>query len=79
MDIAGSGRLADHWIANVKSSKAIYTDGSMGGAGKHARRKGKSTSDWAKKQRKKETVHKERKVTKLKKKAIKKQKMTKSE
>eukprot|EP00978_Attheya_sp_CCMP212_P001288 scaffold2680_cov57-Attheya_sp.AAC.3 len=79
MEIAGSGRLADHWIANVKSSKAIYTDGSMGGAGKHARRKGKSTSDWAKKQRKKENVHKERKVTKLKKKAIKKQKMTKSE
>ncbi|KAL7541623.1 hypothetical protein ACHAWF_006990 [Thalassiosira exigua] len=50
----GDGRLADPWIANVRGPRALYTDGSQGGAGKHARRKGKSTSDWAKKQRVKE-------------------------
>eukprot|EP00566_Odontella_aurita_P007799 CAMPEP_0113557394 /NCGR_PEP_ID=MMETSP0015_2-20120614/17770_1 /TAXON_ID=2838 /ORGANISM="Odontella" /LENGTH=702 /DNA_ID=CAMNT_0000458821 /DNA_START=314 /DNA_END=2419 /DNA_ORIENTATION=- /assembly_acc=CAM_ASM_000160 len=50
----GTGRLADNWLANVTSYKALYTDGTAGGAGKNARRKGKSTSDWAKKQKKEE-------------------------
>jgi hypothetical protein len=50
----GKGRLADHWIANIKGPRALYTDGSKGGAGKNARRKGKSTSDWAKKAKAKE-------------------------
>mmetsp|Transcript_42259 Transcript_42259/g.88749 ORF Transcript_42259/g.88749 Transcript_42259/m.88749 type:complete len:366 (-) Transcript_42259:213-1310(-) len=47
----GKGRLADKWIANIKGPRALYTDGSRGGAGKHARRKGKSTSDWVKKKK----------------------------
>lgn len=66
----GDGRLADRWIANItspraryadgskdgarRSPRALYTDGSRGGAGKHARRKGKSTSEWARKNRAKE-------------------------
>eukprot|EP00554_Chaetoceros_debilis_P007875 CAMPEP_0194078306 /NCGR_PEP_ID=MMETSP0149-20130528/4738_1 /TAXON_ID=122233 /ORGANISM="Chaetoceros debilis, Strain MM31A-1" /LENGTH=889 /DNA_ID=CAMNT_0038759543 /DNA_START=360 /DNA_END=3029 /DNA_ORIENTATION=- len=50
-DIVGDGRLADDWVINVTSGVALYTDGSTGGEGKNARRKGKSTSDWAKKQR----------------------------
>ena len=50
----GKGRLADHWIANITGPRALYTDGSKGGAGKHAKRKGKSTSNWAKKNRAKE-------------------------
>jgi len=50
-DIVGDGRLADDWVVNVTSGVALYTDGSTGGEGKNARRKGKSTSDWAKKQR----------------------------
>jgi hypothetical protein len=33
----------------------LYTDGSKGGAGKNARRKGKSTSDWTKKAKAKES------------------------
>ena len=45
----GRGRLADNWIANITGPRALYTDGSKGGAGKNARRKGKSTSDWSKK------------------------------
>lgn len=65
----GDGRLADHWVANVKGPKALYTDGSAGGEGKHARRKGKSTSDWVKKQKakdtKKETKRNEKKAKKL--------------
>ena len=51
IEICGDGRLADNWVANVTSKKAFYTDGSLGGAGKNARRKGKSTSDWVKKNR----------------------------
>ena len=51
----GEGRLADHWIANITSPRALYTDGSTGGAGKNARRKGKSTSDWVKKKKVKES------------------------
>jgi len=46
----GKGRLADHWIANIKGPRALYTDGSKGGAGRNARRKGKSTSNWKKKE-----------------------------
>ena len=57
----GKGRLAANWIANVTSPKALYTDGSSRGAGKNARRQGKSTSNWAKKQKQKEV---QRKVTK---------------
>lgn len=50
----GEGRLADGWVKNVTGPKALYTDGTKGGAGKNARREGKSTSDWAKKQREKD-------------------------
>ena len=49
----GKGRLADKWIANVTSplaQKVRYTDGTKGGKGKHARRKGKSTSNWKQKE-----------------------------
>ena len=49
----GKGRLADKWISNVTSplaQKARYTDGTKGGKGKHARRKGKSTSNWKQKE-----------------------------
>ena len=53
----GSGRLADNWVANVRSGKALYTDGTTGG-------KGKSTSDWAKKQRRKEEERQHRKMAK---------------
>lgn len=60
----GSGRLADNWVANVRSGKALYTDGTTGGIGKNARRKGKSTSDWAKKQRRKEEERQHRKMAK---------------
>lgn len=48
--LVGTGRLADQWVRNVTSAKALYTDGTKGGQGKHAKRKGKSTSDWKKKQ-----------------------------
>lgn len=51
---AGDGRLADKWISNVSGNKVLYTDGSVGGAGKNARRKGKSTSNWKKNHRKRE-------------------------
>lgn len=54
----GRGRLADKWIANVTSPKALYTDSSTKGAGKNARRHGKSTSGWAKKQKQKESQKK---------------------
>ncbi|KAL7452557.1 hypothetical protein ACHAWC_004295 [Mediolabrus comicus] len=49
----GKGRLADKWIANVTSplaQKVRYTDGTKGGKDKHARRKGKSTSNWKQKE-----------------------------
>jgi hypothetical protein len=54
----GKGRLADNWIANVTSPRALYTDGSAKGAGKNARRHGKSTSNWAKKQQEKDSKRK---------------------
>mmetsp|Transcript_34413 Transcript_34413/g.75330 ORF Transcript_34413/g.75330 Transcript_34413/m.75330 type:complete len:777 (+) Transcript_34413:132-2462(+) len=66
----GAGRLADNWVANVDGGKALYTDGTTGGKGKHARRKGKSTSDWAKKQRKKETEQRLRQVAKAERKEV---------
>lgn len=50
VEIVGNGRLANSWIRNVTSGLALYTDGTMGGEGKNARRKGKSSSGWAKKQ-----------------------------
>jgi len=53
----GEGRLADGWVKNVTGPKALYTDGTKGGAGKNARREGKSTSDWAKKQRERDIRH----------------------
>ena len=67
----GRGRLADKWIQNVTSplaQKVRYTDGSKGGKGKHAQRKGKSTSGWAKKQKLREaTIVARRKEKKAKK------------
>ena len=60
----GKGRLADSWIANVTSPRALYTDGSSRGAGKNARRAGKSTSNWAKKQQIKEVQKKANKDSK---------------
>mmetsp|Transcript_26991 Transcript_26991/g.46024 ORF Transcript_26991/g.46024 Transcript_26991/m.46024 type:complete len:916 (+) Transcript_26991:80-2827(+) len=71
----GKGRLADHWIANITGPRALYTDGSTGGAGKHARRKGKSTSDWVKKKKAKEAERVGRKKDKKAKKFFKKMKM----
>lgn len=68
----GQGRLADHWIANVTSPKALYTDGSSKGAGKNARRHGKSTSNWAKKQQQKDVQRKLSKDSKRVKKMLKK-------
>ena len=59
--IVGYGRLADGWIKNVTSIKATYTDGTKGGPGKNARRQGKSTSDWIKKQKAKEKKHSSKK------------------
>ena len=70
----GEGRLADNWIANVPGVKALYTDGTTGGEGKNARRKGKSTSNWAKKQRRKEEEHFHRKEAKAERKRLRKQK-----
>lgn len=71
----GKGRLADHWIANVKGPKALYTDGSSGGADKHARRKGKSTSDWTKKKNAKDSQRNARNNDKKAKKFFKKMKI----
>ena len=68
----GKGRLVDSWISNVTSPKALYTDGSSRGAGKNARRHGKSTSDWAKKQQKKEIQRKVHQDSKRVRKMIKK-------
>ena len=58
-------RLADKWIQNVTSPRAIYSDLSKGGAGKNARRKGKSTSGWKKKKEKEIEMKKSRKAKKL--------------
>ena len=68
----GKGRLAPQWIANITGPRALYTDGSKGGAGKNARRKGKSTSDWVKKERTKEAHRVNRKKEKQVKKFFKK-------
>ena len=68
----GRGRLADKWIANVTSPKALYTDSSTKGAGKNARRQGKSTTDWLKKQRQKESQRKVNKDSKRVKKMLRK-------
>lgn len=70
----GEGRLADNWIANIKGPRALYTDGSTGGADKHARRKGKSTSNWVKKQHDKESQKDTRRKDKKAKKFFKKMK-----
>jgi len=69
--IAGNGRLADKWIANVTSGLALYTDGTAGGAGKNARRQGKSTSNWSKKQRERDESMQNRKQAKTEKKLLK--------
>ena len=71
IEIVGAGRLADNWIANVTSGVAVYTDGTTGGEGKNARRKGKSTSNWAKKQREREEEMLSRKQAKAEKKRLK--------
>mmetsp|Transcript_28208 Transcript_28208/g.60102 ORF Transcript_28208/g.60102 Transcript_28208/m.60102 type:complete len:895 (+) Transcript_28208:112-2796(+) len=68
----GEGRLADHWISNIKGPRALYTDGSKGGAGKHANRKGKSTSNWVKKKNAKDSQRETRKKDKKAKKFFKK-------
>lgn len=68
----GKGRLADGWVANVTGPRALYTDGSSRGAGRHARRQGKSTSGWAKKQKQKEAERKVNKDAKRVKKMLKK-------
>ncbi len=68
----GRGRIADQWISNITGPRALYTDGSKGGAGKNARRKGKSTSDWAKKARAKESQRVTRKNDKKTKKTTRK-------
>ena len=66
--IVGKGRLADKWLVNVTSATVRYTDFTNGGANKHARRKGKSTSNWAKKQRKRIASLQARKQNKIEKK-----------
>ncbi|KAL7491890.1 hypothetical protein ACHAWT_005097 [Skeletonema menzelii] len=71
----GRGRLADKWIQNVTSplaQKVRYTDGSKGGRGKHAQRKGKSTSGWVKKQKLREATMEARRKGKQAKKFFKK-------
>ena len=69
--VAGNGRLADSWIENVSSGLALYTDGTTGGQGKHAQRKGKSTSNWSKKQRERENTIAARKRRKAEKRLLK--------
>lgn len=63
--IVGRGRLADNWIANVTSAAVKYTDFTNGGANKNARRKGKSTSNWEKKQRERKAGFETRKQKKI--------------
>jgi len=67
----GHGRLADKWIANVTTEKALYTDGTSGGEGKNARRKGKSTSEWLKKQKLREVETQHLKAVKVERKKVK--------
>jgi len=47
--VAGNGRLPEKWTSNVTSVKPTYTDGTTGGPGKNARRKGKGSSKWTNK------------------------------
>lgn len=74
-NIVGDGRLADNWIKNVTSVVVRYTDFTNGGANKHARRKGKSTSGWAKKQRRREEEIRARKEAKAERKRQRKKKL----
>lgn len=67
----GNGRLADMWVANVTSRLVRYTDFTLGGANKNARRKGKSTSNWEKKQRQKLASIQGRKQSKIEKRKLK--------
>ena len=70
-DIVGNGRLADRWVENVTSGLALYTDGTTGGAGKNARRKGKSTSNWMRKQSDRKNAMQSRNDSKMEKKRLK--------
>jgi hypothetical protein len=70
-DIVGNGRLADRWVENVTSGLALYTDGTTGGAGKNARRKGKSTSNWVRKQSDRKNAIQSRNDSKMEKKRLK--------
>lgn len=70
--IVGDGRLPQNWIKNVTSGRALYSDGTTGGEGKNARRKGKSTSNWAQKQRVRKESVATRKQAKTEKKWLKK-------
>ncbi len=69
--IVGNGRLADMWVANVTTRLVRYTDFTLGGANKNARRKGKSTSNWEKKQRQKLASIHDRKQSKIQKRKLK--------
>ena len=69
--VVGSGRLVDSWIENVTSRLALYTDGTNGGQGKNAQRKGKSTSNWAKKQQERDDMIAARKKRKSEKRLLK--------
>ena len=70
--IVGDGRLPQNWIKNVTSGRALYSDGTTGGEGKNARRKGKSTSNWVQKQRVRKESVATRKQAKTEKKWLKK-------
>ena len=61
LDTVSDGRPADKWVANATYVKVRYTDGSMKGDGKNARRKGKSPSNWTKKNKLKIGIMQERK------------------
>mmetsp|Transcript_5380 Transcript_5380/g.6892 ORF Transcript_5380/g.6892 Transcript_5380/m.6892 type:complete len:770 (-) Transcript_5380:35-2344(-) len=74
-DLVGDGRLANNWVTNVTSKLALYTDFTNGGAGKNAKRKGKSTSNWMKKQKQRGALIEERKRLKIEKKRLKKKRM----
>ena len=64
-EIVGSGRLVNDWLTNVTTKTVQYTDFTNGGANKHARRKGKSTSNWARQQRQRTAKIQSRKSSKL--------------
>ncbi len=69
--IVGNGRLPDKWVGNVTSGLALYTDGTTGGEGKNARRKGKSTSNWVRKQNERNQAIQSRNQAKKEKKRLK--------